>query len=188
LKPIHLLIIPPVACLFGLPLAACQDNGEGAVEMVQDADLRITRVTADDLANLDDGARLSLGTARDTDVLVFDPSQGPLDFGRIELTCPNGQRMGMDVWLLDLQKQRGADLQTLTAGEFSLARTQDNAIDGLEQEAGAEPNLEPQYDQNCPPPNCVHNVCVGQTCYWCPDGQYVCSCQWTSVCEPCNPE
>jgi hypothetical protein len=185
MKRCHILTVRLVASLACLMIVACQDDAGPA--STGDPDLHITRVTADEIAALDRGSLLPVAAATEDDVLIFDPSRGPLDFGRVELTCPNGQQMDMDTWLLDLEKKRSIDLQQLTSDSFALARTPQTAVKGLEAlGAPAAPRVSP-YDAECPPPKCWKQICV-QSCYWCPDGAYICTCTWQTVCQLCAEE
>jgi hypothetical protein len=150
-----------------LSLAACQSTEAE----VASSEPKVTRVTAEDLRYLDPAARLALSISDQHEVLLFDPSLGALDFGRIELICPNGQQMMMDVWLVELAQSQGLDLETYTRGEFTLARNQSDALEAINGRSVSPgmPSPEPLAKAGW--------KCCGQECSCCDDG--VCSCYCT---------
>ena len=168
------------AILATLVLAACQAAEPGA--STGDTDLQVTRITADDLANVAAGARLSLQASERDDVILFDPSRGSLDFGKIELTCPNGQQMGMDTWLTALEQSHGVDIGAMTGDIFSLALAKQTAADGLDVQDSSKESRPQGYEQGGG--QCCTTTCLEQSCYLCTDGQWVCSCiRWTTTCS-----
>jgi len=177
-----LIAIPFAAMMLAMPLVACQSTEQAAVPSFEGAQsaLHTTRITKNEISALRDDERLVLSTSGVGEVLVFDPSQGALDFWRIELICPNGQRMGMDLWLNNLAKEQGVDVAKLTAAEFSLALTQEDALEVVDGKSDAKtPTLEPQRAAEEPSP------CCAQTCYLCEDGAWICYCsQWCSGGDP----
>lgn len=175
-----LIAIPFATVMLTVPLVACQSTEQAEAPSLEGAqsELHITRITESDIRALRDGERIVLSTSSVGDVLVFDPSQGALDFWRIDLICPNGQRMGMDLWLSNLAKEQDVDIAQLTDAEFSLARTQEDAINVIDRRIDAKtPTLEPQQK--------VTPYCCAESCYLCTDGQWICYCSQT--CFPGDP-
>jgi hypothetical protein len=92
---------------------------------------------------------------------VFDPSAGPIDFGRIDLVCPNGQQMAADIWLIERSKEQGFDVAEIISEEFSLARTMEDAYSALH--GGAGPSSQPLSDGT-----------ANGACWCCSDGVCIC--------------
>jgi hypothetical protein len=122
--------------------------------------LSVQRVTADDLAALDTSKRLVVSVG-ENDPLLFDSSAGAIDFGRIDIVCPNGQQMAADVWLHERAKEQNLDLGQTISNELSLARNMEDARAALRAEGS------PSYKAQATDP--VINPCV-----CCTDGLCIC--------------
>ena len=161
--------------LFMVALGACQAvENHGPAEPA----LHAKRITADDLAGVAAGSRLVLQTPAQDDVILFDPTKGPLDFSKVELTCPNGRQMAMDTWLAGLSTRHGVNTAEMTADVFSLALAEHTAADGLDVPAPTGRSRKSSLVEGCV------RSCVEQSCYLCTDGQWVCTCaRWEYICD-----
>lgn len=108
------------------PVGSIKDMGHDSTNVGQ------LRITADDLRSVPEGSTLIVRVDENDEVVVFDPSRGPIDFSRLEIVHPNGQQMRMDTWLGGVA-QKGITAEVLAASEFSVALTQKTAEEAFEQ-------------------------------------------------------
>lgn len=142
-------------------------------------DITVTRITAKDIGTLSDGSTLIVNARNKNGALVLDTSYGELDYGRIELICPNGQQMRMDTWLLNASEEEGFDLASTAANGFSVGLNQENTLSAMNPRDRAAPTmLQPLFAEGC------FSYCCGtESCYQCPDGAWICTC--SKKCNSC---
>ena len=85
---------------------------------------QVVHVTASTVAELAPSQQLLVDLTQAL-VFVFDPSHGALDYGRMDLVCPNGAGMRLDGWMTERSIEIGADITlngwaTLSLGPMSL--------------------------------------------------------------------
>lgn len=70
----------------------------GGTESTESAELTVVEVTAESLQKLPDGAKLTYDFRAADKMVVFDPTQGSIDFSRVELVFVDGPQRVPD-WL-----------------------------------------------------------------------------------------
>ena len=170
-----LFAVPVLSTMLALSLAGCLGAEEaaplpGPAGEAAAGNVDAAVITAGTIASLEEGSRLLLDGSRQ--VLLFEPAGGAIDYGRIDLVCPNGQQMPMDRWLLDLE-ERGHPREEITGSEFALSVDRESAARALASggpsESAAAPSYEPLGEEDVAEPN---PECFG--CIFCIDGQLVC--------------
>ena len=96
-------------------------SGCGDANPPVDSEVVFHHITQADIDQLPAGEVLFLDITQDDHVYIFDYSEMPLDFSRIEVLCPNGQTMLMTQWLDLRLEESGVDLRNNKAKRFAFA-------------------------------------------------------------------
>lgn len=133
-----------------LVLGACggQDGDSGAAVVGEQAGPEVVRVTAGTLAGIAPGDMLLVDLTLPR-VYDFDPSEGAIDYGKLEIVSPNYARMDMSAWMAARSAEAHRDVSLAGMAPIALGPA---SLVVLTTEV-AEP---------------------GSGCYHCIDGAYVC--------------
>lgn len=133
--------------------AGCMAGGDGSADLsntavASDAQVTVVTITAKTISQLQPGEKLLVDSRDTTKVFKFDTSEGAIDFSQIDLICPNGQKMEMDLWLLKQQEEQGVDIQLMIKGGFAIGGAMETskayATQMEKREAGGGSGYQPQ--------------------------------------------
>lgn len=161
-------------------LVACQGQEESQQAPSVAGDSRESsgmRITSDTLASLPANAHLRLEGLAQDDVIVFDPSRGPIDYARIQLVTSE-QQLSMAGWLQEAARKTGLEVQALETRVLAVRLTADSAELVSSQQPG------PQQQQRCATCCDTGYCCYSSYCSWV-GGQRVCQCGIVACCD--NP-
>jgi hypothetical protein len=116
--------------------------------------------------------------AENDEVIVFDPSRGPIDFNKLETSFPNGQPMRMDTWLGEGATSPGIALEQLKASEFSVAVARE-AVEVIFE----NPHVNPSAAKPLDLVGCYWTCCSESCAAW---GQGATVCYCNAYCQVCE--
>jgi hypothetical protein len=177
-----------VLALFGIALvslwgvAGCESATppvNSITEMGRDStNVEQLRITADDLLSVPEGSTLVVRVTESDEVIVFDPSRGPIDFSRLDIAFPNGHQMRMDTWLGEGATSQGIALEQLKVSEFSVALTREAA-----EVIFDKPYVDPSAVKPMDLVGCYW-MCCSESCAAWGQGATVCTCN--AYCYMCD--
>jgi len=136
------------------------------------------RITADDLHSIPEGSTLVVRVAESDEVIVFDPSRGPIDFSRLEIVFRNGEQMRMDTWLGEGATSQGMALEQLKTEAFSVALTREAA-----EVIFDKPHVDPSAAKPMDLVGCYWMCCAESCAAW---GQGATVCYCNAYCQACD--
>ncbi|MEM7677068.1 MAG: hypothetical protein AAF449_13785 [Myxococcota bacterium] len=143
-----------IACMASALAFACGGEENEA------SSSRTQTITANSIASLPAGELLRIDLSDENLITIFDTVDGQIDYGRIEIICPNGRMMPMNEWMVEQANDLAVDFESADRLVISANPYQF----GLDDEQVEELQVTRRYS----------SLLEEGSYYCCSDGLYVC--------------
>lgn len=144
------------ACASGLGCETSEVSVPNLSLSPEQPQYNVSWLSADTLAEISSDSRLVVRLRDAKDLIVVDPTRGPIDFARVDLSCPTAQ-MALSPWLQGLADDNGVSLENVVSDRFVIGMNQDSVTAILNAQGMA--NLSTVVPQG------TNSVCCEYTCY-----------------------